>query len=108
MAKKNNKSGTPKFSNEVSKNGVHKELTEAEKAGVKPISAWSWFFKNFGVICIACFVITPFGILKGWGSSAIWVPIVLFVAIAGVSTYHGIKMYKNLTSKGYVKKFGEK
>jgi hypothetical protein len=107
MAKKKNTQNSP-IGGKISSNGTAKAMTEAEKAGVKPISAWSWFFKNFGLISVACFTILPFGAVKSWGTSVVWVPIGFFVVIAGVSIYHGIKMYRNLVKNGYIKRFGEK
>lgn len=109
MAKKRNiQKGKTTLGGPVSSNGTAKNMTEAEKAGVAPISAWSWFFGNFKLILVACFIILPFGVIETWGSSAVWIPIGFFVVISSVSIYHGIKMYKELVKNGYVKKFGEK
>lgn len=106
MAKKNSRKSS--LVDKVYSNGVHKTMTKAEKAGVKPISAWSWFLKNFGVVYAVLLVVTPLGLIETWDSSAMWIPIGLFLFITGLSIYYGIKMYNRLVKDGYVKRFGEK
>jgi hypothetical protein len=95
-----------KIQNGVSVN-PKKELTQAQKSGEKPISAWWWVFSNFSWIIVALFGITPFGLYKAWGTGAEWVPIISFILIGTISFVAASKQYKQLVKGGYIKKFGE-
>ena len=100
MAKtKNKQNGSSKDSK--------KELSNTRNSGEQPTGAWSWLFGNYSLILIAVFLITPFGIIKAWGSGYVWFPLGLGLLISIVSFFAGRKNYKELVRMGYIKRFGE-